>query len=651
MEDRHPTTLRQKLATMTQLTSENISSVATKENTGAQALFELTDEDRRFIGSTLNCLDKEEIDRVKADCGDGLIFMLDMIHGYRTIYPIPLALASSFDCTLARRIAAASATACRKAGVDVTFSPMCDLARDPRWGRVMEGYGEDVELACRMIASTVEGYHQGGMLSCIKHFISYSAPEGGREYNNAEISQNTLHESYLPLYRAGIQAGADMVMCAFNSWNGIPLTCHRELLVDILRGRLDFDGVLISDYAAVDELIRHTAARNGKEAAELALAAGLDIEMMSTNFLNYGEELVEEGLVSKERIDESVRRIERLKAKRHEAGVSIEDEKALGILASEESAILLKNDGVLPLCGPYRLCGSFADEKRVLGGWSLDQREGLSLKDCLEGEEGADTVIVATGEDQEWTGEGASRSSLSLPAEDIALVRTLKEAGRKVVLVVYAGRPLVLTDVEAYCDAILYAWFPGTYGNIGIARLLKGEASPQGKAPMSFPRSVGQIPVNYDHFTTGRPWDGKDPSRYFSRYVDESNSPLYPFGHGLTYGDCVVTKAQIVGDEVIVEIENRGRFDAVETVQLYVHKAVKGRAMRVARLKDFSKLRCKAGGRASVAFPITKAMLTVSVGLEEVFIPGDFTIYAGLSSQDLTAMALNIGKEQFDGLQ
>lgn len=651
MEDRHPTTLRQKLATMTQLTSDSISSVAAQENTGAEALFKLTDDDRRFIGSTLNCIDRQEIDRVKADCGDGLIFMLDMIHGYRTVYPIPLALASSFDCGLARRIATASAAACRRAGVDVTFSPMCDLARDPRWGRVMEGYGEDVELACRMIAATVEGYHKGGLLSCIKHFISYSAPDGGREYNNAEISQNTLYESYLPLYRAGIRAGADMVMCAFNSWNGIPLTCHRELLVDILRGRLGFDGVLISDYAAVDELIRHTAAKDGKEAAELALAAGLDIEMMSTNFLTHGEELVEEGLVSEARIDESVRRIEALKAKHHEAGGESEDEKALCILASEESSILLKNDGVLPLCGPYSLCGSFADERRILGGWSLDQREGLCLKDCLEPVETADTVIVATGEDQEWTGEGASRTSLDLPEEDRALVRSLKEAGRKVVLVVYAGRPLTLTDVEPWCDAILYAWFPGSFGSIGVARLLKGQALPQGKAPMSFPRCVGQIPVNYDHFTTGRPWDGKDPSRYFSRYVDESNSPLYPFGHGLTYGECAITGARIVDDEVEVEIANTGRHDAVETVQLYVHKAVKGRAMRVAQLKDFAKLPCKAGGKATIRLPITKAMLTVRLGLEEVFIPGDFTIYAGLSSQDLTAMALTIGKEQFDGLQ
>ena len=204
MEDRHPTTLRQKLATMTQLTSDSISSVAAQENTGAEALFKLTDDDRRFIGSTLNCIDRQEIDRVKADCGDGLLFMLDMIHGYRTVYPIPLALASSFDCGLVRRIATASAAACRRAGVDVTFSPMCDLARDPRWGRVMEGYGEDIELACRMIAATVEGYHKGGLLSCIKHFISYSAPDGGREYNNAEISQNTLYESYLPLYMAAI---------------------------------------------------------------------------------------------------------------------------------------------------------------------------------------------------------------------------------------------------------------------------------------------------------------------------------------------------------------------------------------------------------------------------------------------------------------
>lgn len=659
----HGMTLKEKLGLMTQLTSENFSSTHSQGSTGTQAAFQLDDEEARSIGSTLNCISKDVIDNLKeereASGASPLLFMLDMIHGFDTILPIPLAQAASFDPALVRKASQLSALEASAAGVDVTFSPMCDLARDPRWGRVMEGYGEDIHLASSMIQAVVWGYHDGGLLSCIKHYISYSAPDGGREYNNAEISPATLYESYLPLYKAGIDAGADLVMCAFNSWNGIPLTCHKALLTDILRGHLGFKGPVISDYAAVNELIAHGAAADTKEAAELALNAGVDIEMMSTCFLEHGEDLVKEGLVSGERIDEAAGRVLSLWDHKPSPKPIDEDIKEVGIQLAAESAVLLKNErSALPLSSnSVALTGSLASSRRVLGGWSLDKCEGLSLCEVFTHDDitvlpvdDASTAIIASGEDQEGTGEGASRTSLRLPPADIEEARRLKALGKTVILVVYAGRPLVLSDIEPYCDAILYAWFPGTYGNIAILDLLLGKRSPQGKCPMSFPRSEGQIPVNYDGFTTGRPWDGVDPSRYFSRYIDCPNSPLYPFGHGLTYGDCTIDSAKAKDGVLAVTVTNKSAMEALETLQLYVSKKIKGHSRRKMALKHFEKIACPGQSTARATIKLEKEMFMTDIGLERRFVEGSFTLHIGLSSANTTQISMTLTKEDFDEL-
>ncbi len=661
--DPHGKTLKEKLGLMTQLTSENFSSTHSQGSTGAQAAFQLDDDEARYLGSTLNCISKDVIDALNAERqakdAQPLLFMLDMIHGFDLIMPIPLAQAASFDPALVRKASQLSATEASAAGVDVTFSPMCDLARDPRWGRVMEGYGEDVFLACSMIRAVVNGYHDGGLLSCIKHYISYSAPDGGREYNNAEISPATLYESYLPLYKAGIDAGADLVMCAFNSWNGIPLTCHKALLTDVLRGRLGFKGPVISDYAAVNELIAHGAAADTKEAAELALNAGVDIEMMSTCFLEHGGELVREGLVSEERIDEAASRVLSLWDHKPSPRPIDVDIKEVGIQLAAESAVLLKNGrSALPLSSTsVALTGNFASSRRVLGGWSLDKCEGLSLSEAfiLDGitslpVDDASTVIIASGEDQEGTGEGASRTSLRLPSADIEEARRLKTLGKTVILVVYAGRPLVLGDIEPYCDAILYAWFPGTYGNIAIKDLLLGKRLPQGKCPMSFPRNEGQIPINYDGFTTGRPWDGEDPSRYFSRYIDCPNSPLYPFGHGLTYGECSLDSARVEDGELAVTVTNRSAEDAFETLQVYVSKKIKGHSRRKMALRHFDKLACPGHSTTRTRIKLTKEMFMTDIGLEHCFVEGGFTLHIGFSSANTTQVSMTLTKEDFDEL-
>ena len=663
--------LKEKLAQMTQLSCENLLSDSEAAETGSQMTFTLSDKEKYSIGTTLNCIKKDEIDKIKTAFSEKkeipLLFMADVIHGIHTIFPIPLAQASSFDFNLVRHIAQLIASQTMDEGIDVTFSPMCDLSRDPRWGRVMEGYGEDTYLAANMVRAVISGYHSMGLLSCIKHFISYSSPEGGREYNNAEISMNTLLESYLPVYKAGIDAGADLVMLSFNTYDGIPMTCNRKFVKELLRDKLKFRGVVISDYSAVRELISHDAAGNEKEAAQLALNAGIDIEMMSICFLENGESLVRNGEVNENSINVSVERILQMKKKAAEGKkffitqrLSLTDEqiKSEAITAAAKTIILLKNkDHILPLTSDtlVYLTGPFAASRRILGGWSMGKEEGISLEEAFcqthtITNPQSEYIVLTAGEDQETTGEGASRTELRLDREHVEYAEKKKSEGKKIILIVFAGRPLVLSDIEPYCDAILYAWFPGTYGAYAIRKIIYGEEHPQAKCPMSFPYNEGQIPVYYEQYPTGRPWDGISTSRYFSRYTDCPVAPLYPFGYGLTYADCCLENIRICNYSIKGTIKNGSNYSAVETIQLYVHKHLKGRSMRCMSLKYIEKINCCENSTNDFTIPLCKEFFITNIGGEERFVPGEFTLYIGLDSASVKPVKTSLTQEEYDAL-
>ena len=663
--------LTEKLAQMTQLSCENLLPDSEAAETGSQMTFTLSDKEKYSIGTTLNCIKKDEIDKIKTAFSKKneipLLFMADVIHGIHTIFPIPLAQASSFDFNLVRHIAQLIASQTMDEGIDVTFSPMCDLSRDPRWGRVMEGYGEDTYLAANMVRAVISGYHSMGLLSCIKHFISYSSPEGGREYNNAEISMNTLLESYLPVYKAGIDAGADLVMLSFNTYDGIPMTCNRKFVKELLRDKLKFRGVVISDYSAIRELISHDAAGNEKEAAQLALNAGIDIEMMSICFLENGESLVRNGEVNENSINVSIERILHLKKKATEGKkffitqrLSLTDEqiKSEAITAAAKTIILLKNkDHILPLTSDtlVYLTGPFAASRRILGGWSMGKEEGISLEEAFcqthtITNPQSEYIVLTAGEDQETTGEGASRTELRLDREHVEYAEKKKSEGKKIILIVFAGRPLVLSDIEPYCDAILYAWFPGTYGAYAIRKIIYGEEHPQAKCPMSFPYNEGQIPVYYEQYPTGRPWDGISTSRYFSRYTDCPVAPLYPFGYGLTYADCCLENIRICNYSIKGTIKNGSNYSAVETIQLYVHKHLKGRSMRCMSLKYIEKINCCENSTNDFTIPLCKEFFITNIGGEERFVPGEFTLYIGLDSASVKPVKTSLTQEEYDAL-
>lgn len=549
-------TLRQKLAQMTQLDASLLTRQAEAMETGPEQELCLQPGDIEAVGSVLNTLGLEKNKALqqqhlqKDPNGIPLLFMLDIIHGLRTVYPIPLGLGCSFDTDMMRRISRVAAVEGSGEGIHVTFSPMGDLVRDPRWGRVMESTGEDPWLNAQMCRAAVEGYGRppfaqpGEFVSCVKHFAGYGAGEGGREYNTVDISRGMLVEYYLSAYKAAIDAGARMVMTAFNTIERIPATGNRWLLREVLRQEWGFEGVVITDFNSLNELVLHGVAENGKQAAYMGLMAGVDIEMMSTHYLTYGEQLVEEGLVPAAYIDEAVERILTLKEelglfdtpfKLWDAAAALGQEAAehseLARQAAVKSCVLLKNEGVLPLSGQEKigLVGPFADTKKILGGWSLPNDPAtVSLKQgflryCgsdrlisameepleptwgeradLEGDlelmlrqvEACNVVVAAVGEPQGDTGECASKGFLRLSAKQEQLLQELHCAGKKVVMVVFSGRPLEIGPVLPYCDAVVQAWFPGVQGGNAIADLLFGKENFSGRLSMTFHAALARF--------------------------------------------------------------------------------------------------------------------------------------------------------------
>ena len=617
-----------------------------------------------------------------------LILGYDVIHGFRTIFPVPLASASSFDPQLieqAERVAAKESTA---AGLKWTFAPMVDIARDPRWGRIVEGAGEDPYLGSMIAAAKVRGF-QGNdladpqsLVACAKHFVAYGATEGGRDYNTVDISEQSLREVYLPPFHAAVDAGVGTLMSAFNDLNGIPATANRHTLTDILRGEWKFKGFVVSDYDAVHELIPHGTASDDSEATLEALTAGVDMDMADGDYAKYIPDLVKSRKLPVSVLDESVRRVLRIKFKtglfehpyadpnREKTDILTPQNLEVARKLALESLVLLQNNhDLLPLNRNQTIAviGPLADDKASqLGSWAGNgqakdavtplaafretmgrdhvlyakgvdippyeqgQAAGVaapapssatgvgrvgadsqpaSIEDAVSASQKADVVVMFVGELAGMTGEASSRSSLDLPGGQMKLIDAVLATKKPVVLLLESGRPLNLTWALDRVPAILQAWYLGTQAGNAIAHTLLGDASPSGRLPLSWPRSVGQIPIYYNHKNTGRP---ASPDRWHTGYLDLSKEPLFPFGYGLTYtkfkyGNLKVESPKVSQHGTIrvsAEIQNTGNREGTEVAQLYVHDRVAPTSRPVRELKGFQRITLGAGEHKTVEFAV-----------------------------------------------
>lgn len=662
----------------------------------------ITDENRWNIGSVIGISNAKQAQKLQESylrhnrLGIPLLFMADIIHGHRTIFPVPLAMACSWDLDEVERMARTSSIEATASGLHVTFSPMADLSRDPRWGRVMESTGEDVWLNGEMAAAFVRGYQSDDLTkddtlaACVKHFAAYGAPEGGRDYNTVDVSDRELREFHLPAYKRALEEGAKMVMTSFNVVHGVPATASEYLMRDILRSDWGFEGVLISDWTAIKELIHHGVAETLKDAGELALRAGVDIDMMSGAYTNHLEAMLADG-VDEALLDEAVLRILTLKEElglfdNPYRGIDQAKETTLHLSdghrdqarrLAEKSAVLLKNDGVLPLQKQrVALIGPFVDSNDVLGPWAGygKRKEAVTLRQAFdraeipyvfaEGStiekeidwteacriaEQSDIVILALGEASWMSGEAGSRTDIRLPKTQREGIKRLKALGKPVVTILFNGRPLDLRDVVEHSDAVLEAWYPGTEAGSALVNLLYGQVSPSGKLTMSFPYNVGQVPIRYDALRTGRPSDIEhaDP-RYTSKYLDAPNEPLFPFGYGMTYttfsyNDFIVKDMTGGIVEATVVIRNDGATTADEIVQWYIQDNIAKVSRPVKQLKGYEKVTLKAGESVTVTFTVEGDMLHYlqpngSFDAD----PGTFTLFVGPNSRDVLAKSFEL---------
>ena len=699
-------TLKQKIYHLQQLTTATF--LTTKESkyeiiTGPDSKVKLDKDMIYDVGTSLNLVGAETMINAESNYLKNskykipLMIMQDVIHGHRTLYPINLGVAASFDRALAKELAAMAAKEAALDGMCVTFAPMVDLVRDPRWGRVMESSGEDPYLNGEIAKATVEGY-QGDMgkyniAACVKHFAAYGAAEAGRDYNTVDISERTLREYYLPAYKSAVDAGVKMVMTAFNIVDGVPCVGNKHLVKEILRDEWGFDGVVISDYGAYEEMIAHGACEDKKEAAFLAMDAGCDIEMMSSCYVEHLEELINEGKVTIEQVDKAVLRILDLK---EELGildnpyrsVNVEEAKAVQLSFEHraiarrgaiESAVLLKNDGILPFSkevdsvavigllgatgaihGSWH-CGGKVEEtvsvleglKSLLGdkvkyarGCAIEYDstdESLFDEACQLAKE-SKCVVLCLGEHQEYSGESNCRTSIDLPEIQYKLLDRILEVNKNVAVALFTGRPLAISRLDKAAPAILNMWMPGTEGGNACASLLFGDSVPSGKITMTFPRALGQCPIYYNHYTTGRPKAEEDDEkfvRFTSCYLDMPNSPLYPFGYGLSYtsfeySDFTLSSNTMNRGETLVasvKVKNTGKYKAKEAVQLYI-RDVKGSCVRpVKELKGFEKITLDIGEEKTVSFKITEEMLKYwNRDLKFVAEKGEFMVFIGKDS-------------------
>ena len=698
-------TLDEKIGQLIQLNSVLLDPTEKAKTTGPNSKYHLNDTILNSCGSVLNFSNAESVinlqnEHLKNDRNKiPMLFMQDVIHGYRTIYPIPLAMGCTFDSELVRQCARMSAVEAATGGVMVNFSPMLDLVRDARWGRVMESTGEDPYLNSILGKAFVDGY-QGDMTSsyniasCVKHFAAYGAAEAGRDYNTVDMSEHTLREYYLPAYKAAVDAGAEMVMPSFNTINGIPSSANKWLLDDVLRNEWGFGGVIISDFAAIHEMVTHGFAENDCAAAEYAMNATCDIEMMSGTYPGYLKSLTEQKKISEKQIDDAVMRVLQLKEKlglfeNPYKSADIEKEKQICLCqehrsiarkAAESAAVLLKNDGILPLSkslNKIAVIGPFSNSGEIIGFWSchgdgsdtvtvaqgirrklpdstitiangcgykLDDTDDSGFDRAVNAAREAECVVLCIGEYEQYSGEGNSRSDICIPDIQMRLARKIYAVNPNTVILLFTGRPLAIPELDKMFPAILNMWQPGTEGGNAAANLLFGDAVPSGKLSMSFPYTVGQCPIYYNHFNTGRPLKGDyKTTTYTSRYQDCPNEPLYPFGYGLSYSDfkysnISLSSDTLTSDSVIiasVDVCNTGRFNACEVVQLYIRDCFASRTRPVKELKKFEKIELEPGEKRNVKFEIFESMLRFW-DINNVFTsePGEFEVFIGTNSRD-----------------
>ncbi|OOG87739.1 beta-glucosidase [Pseudomonas sp. A25(2017)] len=690
------------------------------------------------IGGTFNSITRDE-NRPMQDAAMRsrlkipMFFAYDVIHGHRTIFPIPLALASSWDMDAiyhSGRIAAKEAAA---DSLDITFAPMVDISRDPRWGRTSEGFGEDTYLVSRIAGVMVKAFQGNGanaadsIMASVKHFALYGAVEGGRDYNTVDMSPLKMYQDYLPPYRAAIDAGAGGVMVALNSINGVPATANTWLMNDLLRKEWGFKGLAVSDHGAIFELIKHGVAKDGREAAKLAIKAGID---MSMNDSLYGKELpglLKAGEIEQSDIDNAVREVLAAKydmglfkdpylrigkaeddpadtyaeSRMHRSDARDVARRSLVLLENRNQTLPLKKTAKIALVGPLAkapidMMGSWAaagrpaqsvtlfdgmtralgadskliyarganitGDKKVLDYLNFlnfdapevvdDPRPAQVLIDeAVKAAKDADVVVAAVGESRGMSHESSSRTDLNIPASQRELIKALKATGKPLVLVLMNGRPLALLDEKQQADAILETWFSGTEGGNAIADVLFGDYNPSGKLPITFPRSVGQIPTYYNHLSIGRPFTPGKPGNYTSQYFDDTTGPLYPFGYGLSYTEFSLSDMALSSTtlnktgklDASVTLENTGKRDGETVVQLYIQDVTGSIIRPVKELKNFRKVMLKAGEKKVIHFTITEDDLKFfNAQLKYAAEPGKFNVQIGLDSQEVKQQSFEL---------
>ncbi|MEX2260901.1 MAG: glycoside hydrolase family 3 N-terminal domain-containing protein [Bryobacteraceae bacterium] len=652
-------------------------------------------------GSFLNAglpPDRMEAQRIavkESRLGIPLLFGRDVIHGYRTVFPIPLGQSATWDLQLIERAAAIAAKEASAEGIHWTFAPMLDITRDPRWGRVAETLGEDPYLTGELGAAMIRGFQgkspgaSGTVAACAKHFAGYGAAEGGRDYNSTFISEDQLRALYLPPFQAAVRSGVATFMTSFNALNGVPATGNQFLLDRILRKEWGFEGMVVSDYESIVEMVKHGTAADPAEAALQALTAGVDMEMVSTGYFDQLPKLIQQGRLSMSSIDRAVRNILRLKFQlglfddplRAPTSVEISaDARQIARQMAVESFVLLKNEKrTLPLASTLKriaVIGPLADSPvDQLGSWVMDARPEeaetpltslrskygedrilyvaalKNSRDANRDQFGAavaaaresDVVLLFLGEEQILSGEARSRAFLNLPGAQEELVQAVASTGRPIVSIILAGRPLTFHEVAARSASVLYAWHPGTMGGPALADVLSGERSPSGKLAITFPRTVGQIPIYYAHLNTGRPaapgdfgapmGNPVDPQGYTSKYLDADVTPEYPFGFGLSYSSFAYSAPRVSrpafrrGGSITVsaDVTNTGSMESDEVVQFYIRDLVASVARPVRELKGFRRIRIRPGEKQTVSFTLSeKELAFYNRFMQLVAEPGEF---------------------------
>jgi len=657
-----------------------------------------------------------------------LIFGLDVIHGHKTIFPIPLGMSASWDLDLIKASSVVAAKEATADGLNWAFSPMVDIARDARWGRISEGSGEDPYLGGLIAKAVVQGY-QGKdlslshtMMACVKHFALYGGSEAGREYNTVDMSKIKMYEYYLPPYKAAIDAGAGSIMSSFNEIDGVPATGNKWLLTDLLRKQWGFKGFVVSDYTSLNEMTAHGMG-DLQTVSALALNAGLDMDMVGEGLLTTLGKSLKEGKVSLAAIDQACLRILEAKYKlglfddpykyideaRPAKDILVQENRAAARKMAAHSMVLLKNEQqLLPLKsqGSIALVGPLADNKRnMLGTWvvagdwtkSVSVKEGLTnalgnqvsiryakganisddtvfakrvnvfgteididakspeqlIKEAVDIASQSDVIVAVMGEAADMSGESSSRADIGLPESQQKLLDALAKTGKPIVLVLINGRPLTLVNESKQATAILEAWAPGTEAGNAIADVILGKYNPSGKITATFPRSVGQIPIYYNHKNTGRPYDGTGFPKFKSNYLDESNDPLYPFGYGLSYTSFAyspvkLSKTQLKGPEKLmasVMIQNTGKYAGEEVVQMYISDPVASVARSVKDLKGFQKITLQPGETKEIKFEIsTEELSFYNSDLKKNWEPGQFLVHIGTNSSQVQSATFNWNK-------